>query len=116
MVESVEPLRIPSVDRVHCRCGETVLLDIELHERAYYLREGEKAIIKITKSKEECLEYEFCGMGYVVSKKKIGGEGEYHRVVISIGGLLLVIKSSDKSLIEPLELVGKYYIGIKRVK
>ncbi len=112
IVNSKEPLRMPGVYRASLVCNNIDIV-IELPEEVYSINKDEKITLVFTKDKEECLENDFCGNGYIVSTKKIGDK---IRTVLSIGGLLLIMNYSEKE--KPLERtdpIEKYYIGLKRL-
>ena len=91
-VEDVIPLRVPRVYRVKGICeGDVQEVEIELHEDITR-KPGKNAelVLSITSDKETCLKYFFCAHGYVVSNTLIG---EIYRVIISLYGLLVVLKS-----------------------
>ncbi len=111
-VKDITPLRMPGINRINCTENEKLSIDIELPEQVYSLSKGDNVEINVVEDKKECLEYEFCGVGHVVSITKLDNQ---YRAIISIGGLLLVIKTPDDSLIKDLKVVEKYYIGIKRL-
>ncbi|AFK50708.1 hypothetical protein TCELL_0283 [Thermogladius calderae 1633] len=105
-VEDIERLRYPGVYRVKFRCGD-VSIELEFHEKVMPpLKKGGNATIVLTDSREECLQHYFCGKGSVVSYRSIG---ETYRAVVSIGGFLLVLKSSQQLDLKPLDEV---YTGV----
>jgi DNA-directed RNA polymerase subunit G len=106
-VEDITPLRIPRVYRVKGICEE-MRLEIELHEDVIKKpSKNVKMIINITNSREICLNYYFCAHGYVLSNTTIG---ETHRAIISLHGLLVVLKSTKPIDLKSMEHV---YIGIE---
>ncbi len=107
-VEEIEKLRIPYVYRVHSRCKDIVIV-IEMHENITSIEKGEKIIIELTKDKNKCMENYFCGKGYVVSVTEI--ENKY-RIIISIGGFLVVLKELEKPL--EISVLDELYIGISK--
>lgn len=99
VVESIERLRYPRVRRIKAACGERII-EFEAHEDVFpEPRQGSKIVLSISDAKEECLKHHFCGKGYVVSSRWIGDQ---HRVVISIGGYLLVVKGKAELALEPM--------------
>ena len=71
----------------------------------------EKLNIEIGIDKNKCLEHEFCGRAHVVSIVKLDKK---YRVVLSIGGLLVIVKNlSRKPRLEPVQ---ELYVGITRIK
>lgn len=92
-INEVAPLRVPKVFRVKGNCGE-IDVEAELHEEVVEIpQKGSKMLIEITTSKEKCLEHYFCAHGYVVSNVKLD---DAYRVVISLHGLLVVLKSKTQ--------------------
>lgn len=105
LVSDITPLRIPRVYRVSASCNE-LNIELEIHENIVEApSKGSKVTIEITTEKEKCLDYYFCGHGYVVSNTKIG---DINRVVISLHGFLVVLKSKEKIELGEMEHV---YIG-----
>ncbi|WFO75612.1 DNA-directed RNA polymerase subunit G [Desulfurococcaceae archaeon MEX13E-LK6-19] len=115
-VKNKEPLRMPGVTRNYCEDSDTEVV-IELPENIFSLEKNTKTEINIGIDKEQCInDYDFCGVGYVVSKTKIEtGEETISRAVISIGGLLLIVKTKNDELLKDINVVEKYYIGIKKL-
>lgn len=105
-ISEVAPLRVPKVFRVKGSCGE-IDIEVELHEEVVEIpQKGSKMLVDITTSKEVCLEHYFCAHGYVVSNVKLD---DIHRVVISLHGLLVVLKS--KTALE-YNAMDHLYLGI----
>ncbi|MCC6041852.1 MAG: DNA-directed RNA polymerase subunit G [Desulfurococcaceae archaeon] len=105
-VTDMVPLRMPKVYRVKTVC-EDKELEIELHEEIVEAPKiGMKITVTITNNKEECLSNYFCAYGYVVSNTQIG---DVYRVVISLHGFLIVVKS--KTPLEHKEL-EHLYVGV----
>lgn len=109
-VDEVAPLRVPKVFRVKSTCGN-INLEVELHEEVVTMpKVGDKLLIAMLQSKEECLDYYFCAHGYVVSNTKID---DTYRVVISLHGLLVVLKSKEQL---PYKTMDHIYIGLNFVQ
>ncbi len=112
-IEECEPLRMPGVYRVHTICKD-LSIAIELVEDVYKLPSSGKTLVYIGKDKDKCMEKEFCGQAHVVSITSLSEDTK--RAVLSIGGLLVVIKGpKEHEVFNKLEVVEKYYIGIKRI-
>lgn len=109
-----EPLRMPGITRNYCKDEEFDVV-IELPENIFSLEEKSKVNITVGVEKDKCIkDYDFCGVGYVVSITKLDDEEKpLMRAIISIGGLLLIIKTRNKRLLD-LKVIEKYYIGIKK--
>ncbi len=111
-VDKREALRMPGVYRLYALC-EDISLGMELLEEVYNIPSGSRIVVYIGKEKDKCLEMDFCGHGYIVSSTKMD---DHYRTIISIGGLLLILKHPVKHEIKDLfKLIEKYYVGIKRV-
>ncbi|MEM4717483.1 MAG: DNA-directed RNA polymerase subunit G [Desulfurococcaceae archaeon] len=109
-VLDITPLRIPRVYRVKAACID-VEIEIELHEDVMEApRVGNGIIVELTSEKEKCLHHYFCGHGYVVSNTQLG---DTHRVIISLYGFLVVIRSRERIGLTELEHV---YLGISFTK
>lgn len=105
VIKEITPLRVPNVSRVIFECREGVV-EAEFHKEVMgEITVGAQTELSITESKEECLEYYFCGQGYVVSNNKVG---EKYRVIISLHGFLVVVKT-DHQL--PLNSMNKVYFA-----
>lgn len=106
-VEDITPLRVPRVYRVRGICeGDVHEVEVEFHEDVVSIpNKGDRVVINITSSKETCLNYYFCAHGYVVSNTTIE---EIHRVIISLHGLLVVLKSKKPVDLRSMEHV---YVG-----
>jgi DNA-directed RNA polymerase subunit G len=91
-VKEVTSLRVPRIYRVKGVCeGGIEEVEVEFHEDVLERpRQGAELILSITSDKETCLNHYFCAHGYVVSNTLIG---EIYRVIISLYGLLVVLKS-----------------------
>lgn len=109
-VVNVEPLRIPRVYRLNTKCSEAVEITLEMHEDVLKIKEGEKLVIEVINNKESCLQHEFCGKAYVVSVSQI--ENRY-RTILSIGGLLVVVKNSATPL--ELDVMSEVYVGFSKI-
>lgn len=107
-VMDVEKLKLPKVYRAHAKCGD-MDMDIEMHEDLMVLNKDDEITVSVTGDKEYCLEGEFCGKGYVVSTTQLD---DTYRVVISIGGLLLVLKNLSKP--PELGVMEEIYVRISR--
>ncbi len=104
-VVDVTPLRIPRVYRVKTTCSDYEV-EIELHAEVVNIpRKESKITLEITNSKDECMKHYFCAHGYVVSNTQLG---DIYRVVISLHGFLVVIKSKNKLELKELDHV---YVG-----
>ena len=111
-VDNLEALRVPGINRYYLVCNDSEII-AELPEQIYRLNIGETITLSILKDKEKCLNNDFCGQGHVVTSTKID---DLHRIILSIGGLLFVIKvRPDSDIVDKLKVVEKYYIGIKRL-
>ncbi|MET1160239.1 MAG: DNA-directed RNA polymerase subunit G [Thermoprotei archaeon] len=108
VVSNIEPLRLPSVYRVYCRCDKLDIV-VEMHEEIMRINENENIVIEFLRDKNKCMENDFCGKGYVVSVTKLDNG---YRMIFSIGGLLVVIKNLDKPL--EFNVMDQLYIGIMR--
>ena len=109
-VSEVTPLRVPKVFRVKNACGN-LSVEIELHEEVVTIpRKGDKLVVAVLQSKEECLNYYYCAHGYVVSNTKIDST---HRVVISLHGLLVILKSEEQL---PYKTMDHVYVGLNFVQ
>ncbi len=110
IVTDIETLRLPHVYRIHSLCEEVEII-VEMHDELMEVNRNDKITIEIGIDKEKCLEHEFCGRAHVVSVTKLDKK---YRVVLSIGGLLVVLKNlSRKPRLEPVQ---ELYIGISRKK
>ncbi|ADV65542.1 DNA-directed RNA polymerase subunit G [Desulfurococcus mucosus] len=107
VVSEVQQLRTPKVYRLKTTCSDGLAIEVELHEDVIAQpRISSKVRINVSGSKEECLGNDFCAHGYVVSGTEIGG---LHRVVISLGGLLVILKSPRPLEFKPMD---KVYVGL----
>jgi hypothetical protein len=104
-VSDITPLRIPKVYRVRSTCSD-LEFEIELHEDVIEApRVNSKITIEITSNREDCLKHKFCAQGYVVSNTQLG---DIYRVVISLHGFLVVVKSKQKLELNEMDHV---YLG-----
>ena len=111
-VNNVEALRVPGINRYYLFCNESEIV-AELPEQVYRLNIDDMIVLSVLMDKEKCIENDFCGQGYVVTSTKINN---VHRIILSMGGLLIVMKVKPGSdVIDKLKVVEKYYIGIKRL-
>lgn len=103
VIDGVEDLRMPRVYRVHATCGEAKL-DFELHNDIIpkAMLTGKNMRVEVSSEKESCLQHYFCGQGYVVS---VGRVGENQRVVISLHGFLVVLKTPSHLGLNPMDQV-----------
>jgi len=107
MVEDVEALRVPRVYRVKASCRNGLSMEIELHEDIIAQpSKGRSIVVEVTEDKGKCLEHYFCAHGYVVSNTQIG---DVNRVVISLNGLLTILKTREALGFKPMD---KIYLGI----
>lgn len=105
-ISDITPLKVPRVYRVKGICSD-VELEIEFHEDIIEgPRKGSKMIVEVTTTKEECLKHYFCAHGYVVSNTQLGS---IHRVVISLHGFLVVIRSGQAINLNTADHV---YLGV----
>jgi len=100
---------MPHVYRVHSICGDIEII-IEMHDDLLIISRGEKLSVEMGLDKEKCLQHEFCGKGHVVSVTKLGDK---YRVIISIGGLLVVVKNLKEK--PPLSPVQELYVALSRI-
>lgn len=106
VVNEIQGLRMPRVYRAKLSCGDKSL-EFEYHEEIIGgLREGSRASFVLTSDKEKCLSHYFCAQGYVVSNTKIG---EQHRLVISLHGFLVVLRTAEPLALNPMD---KVYVGM----
>ena len=108
-VSETEPLRLPKVYRIHSSCNDGVKIVVEMHEELLKIDKDTDIAIEINIERERCLEHEFCGKGHVVSITKFDKK---YRLIISIGGLLVVVNELDKK--PGLEPVQEVYVGLSR--
>ncbi len=108
-VETVGSLRLPGMYRVKTNCGDT-RVEFEISEKIMGFNAGDRLRINVSTSRDECLENEFCGWGYVVSVTKL--EDKY-RTVISLHGPLVIIYTVNKPK-SPLKTMNKVYIGVSK--
>jgi len=107
MVEDVEALRVPRVYRVKASCKNGSSMEIELHEDIITQpSKGRSIVVEVTEDRGKCLEHYFCAHGYVVSNTQIG---DVNRVVISLNGLLAILKTQEALGFKPMD---KVYLGI----
>ncbi|MEL9909011.1 MAG: DNA-directed RNA polymerase subunit G [Desulfurococcus sp.] len=105
-VNEIQQLRVPSTYRLKLSCN-TVSMEVELHgDVVPQPRISASIDVEITRDKEKCLEKYFCANGYVVSTSRIG---DTYRTVISLHGLLVVIKSPSQLDLRPMD---KIYFGL----
>lgn len=109
-VVNIETLRLPHVYRINSVCDEIELV-IEMHDEIIEVRKDEEIYVEIGIEKEKCLEHEFCGKAHVVSISKFDKK---YRAILSIGGLLVILKSLSKK--PRLKPVQELYIGFSRKK
>ncbi|MEZ0394372.1 MAG: DNA-directed RNA polymerase subunit G [Desulfurococcaceae archaeon] len=109
-VDGLEMLKYPRVYRATMTC-EGLRVDFEGHEDVLRLRGGEKVVLSINKGKEECLAHEFCGRARVVSIRRMD-DGSY-RAVLSIGGLLVVLRSTDRP---EFDVMDEVFVGLSRLR
>ncbi|MEM0380755.1 MAG: DNA-directed RNA polymerase subunit G [Desulfurococcaceae archaeon] len=106
-VYNIEYLKLPKVYRLKCNCSDGVEIVFEMHEELLKIRENTEISIDIGIDKKECLERDFCGKAHVVSVTEL--EGRF-RTVLSIGGLLVVVKNLvEKPSLEPVQ---ELYVGL----
>jgi len=108
-VAGVEKLRLPGMYRYKLSCGE-LRIEAELNEKIAVFNNGDKIVVEITESKEQCLQHEICGHGYVVSVNKM--ENAY-RAVISLHGPLIVLFQKNKPKF-PIKTMNRVYVGMSR--
>ncbi len=108
-VTGVEKLRLPGMYRYKFSCGEP-WIEVELNEKIAVFNNGDKIVVEIAESKEQCLQHEICGQGYVVSVNKLE---DTYRAVISLHGPLIVLFQKNKPK-SPIKTMNKVYIGISR--
>lgn len=105
-VFDITPLRIPKVYRVKATCSD-VEIEVELHEDVVEAPQvGKDIIVELTSEKEKCLNHYFCGHGYVISNTQLG---EVYRVIISLHGFLVVVRSRERIELKEMDHV---YLGI----
>lgn len=110
-VLEVEHLKMPKVYRLKCSCSDEVEIVFEMHEELMKVGEGARVIVDIDASREECLERDFCGRAHVVSISELDDK---YRVVLSIGGLLVIVKNLvERPSMEPVQEV---YVGLSVLK
>ncbi len=107
-IDSIESLRLPDVYRAKLSC-DNVSMEVELHEKIAKLKQGTDVEVYIDKSKDKCLQHDFCGQAHVVSINKFE---DYYRIVLSIAGLLAVIKLREQPR-APFKVMTKVYVGIR---
>lgn len=105
-VADIMPLRIPKVYRVKGSCSN-IDIEMEFHEEIVEAPKKDTILtVLVTSSREECLNHYFCAQGYVVSNTQLG---DVYRVVISLHGLLVVLRSSEMI---GLNVMDKVYVGV----
>ncbi|MEM3927071.1 MAG: DNA-directed RNA polymerase subunit G [Desulfurococcaceae archaeon] len=110
IVKDVMPLRVPKTFRIKGLCKDKEL-EIELHEEIVpQPKINTRFLIELLDNKEQCLQHEICGQGYVVSATSLEN---FYRVVISLHGFLLVIKSKDPINLDAMQ---QLYMGMSFVK
>lgn len=104
-VVSVERELIPKMYIARIRSDDGAYeVEMDTHEDLIVFREGEAVEVVVSKSVPEYRDgVDFVGRGTVVSKRK-EGDNRY-AVLISIGGLLFIVRSSSELPIMPTEKV-----------
>lgn len=105
LIVDVTPLRLPKVYRVKSQC-DSVEAEIEFHEDILKRPNvGSTIEVEISSDRGICQQHYFCAHGYVVSNSQIG---ETHRVVISLHGFLVILRSKQRV---ELNVMDHIYLG-----
>lgn len=105
-VFDIMALKVPKVYRLKGACND-VEVEIEFHEDVIEApKKNSKFTVEVTNSRENCLKHYFCAQGYVVSNTQLG---DIHRIVVSLHGFLVAIKSKQKIDLNVMEQV---YLGM----
>ena len=110
-VESVEPELIPKMflARIRSLDGDYEV-EMDLHKDLVLYEPGAEVEVTVSRSLPQYKDGEdFVGRGTVVTMRE---EGDKNAVLISIGGLLFIIRSKEKLGLNPTE---KVYIKVSRV-
>lgn len=108
-VKSIEPLRYKEMYRAISDCGGSEIV-LEMHEKLMRINEGDNLAVNISTSKEKCLQHDFCGKGHVVSITKLD---DVYRVIISISGILVILKQKTQPK-SPFKVLNELYIGVSK--
>ncbi|MEM2024688.1 MAG: DNA-directed RNA polymerase subunit G [Desulfurococcaceae archaeon] len=105
VITEVTPLRLPKVYRVKGLCGD-VEVEIEFHEDMLKKPSVNSTLnLDISGSREICQPHYFCAHGHVISNAQLG---DLYRVVVSLHGLLLVLRSKERFNLNAMDHV---YLG-----
>ncbi|MCY0867966.1 MAG: DNA-directed RNA polymerase subunit G [Desulfurococcus sp.] len=107
-ISEIQQLRAPKVYRLKASCGSGLLIEVELHEEVVEQPRVDDTVVEVYVGgdREACLEKYFCAQGYIVSNTMLGGT---YRTVISLHGLLVVIRSPGELGLKPMD---KVYVGL----
>ncbi|ABM80331.1 DNA-directed RNA polymerase subunit G [Hyperthermus butylicus] len=103
-VVSVEPELIPKlyVTRIKSNNGEYEV-EMDTHSELIVFKEGDNVLVELSRSVPEYRDgVDFVGRGTVVSIKR---DGETYAALISMGGLLFIIRSRKELDLAPVEKV-----------
>jgi len=111
-VVKLEKSLIPNVVIANIDCGNC-LVRLDLTKQLLVFNEGDKVRILISREKPDYIfGKDFVGWGYVVGTKE--GEAGKRKLIISIWGYLLIVETTDESLVSSFSPMDKVYVKISR--
>ncbi len=125
VLRKVEPSLIPNVYILHFDCENGIGIVMDIHREVKTVDEGDRVEITISKKIPPYEEgKDFLARGYVFAKKvskesvREGDrqeEYEVYKLLISLWGFLVVLKSRDPSIHNLFDYMDEIYMHIKKL-
>lgn len=107
----LEKAKIPQIYLLNANCNG-ISLTMDVHEELNIFENTERITLQILREKPTCTSNDFCGYGYLFSKKNLNGRTI---ILISVGGFIVRLEGETNTL-KDLPIMEKVYIKVTPIK
>jgi len=107
----LEKAKIPQIYLLNANCNG-ISLTMDVHEELNIFENTEKITLQILHEKPTCTSNDFCGYGYLFSKKNLNDKTV---ILISIGGFIVRLEG-ETNILKDLPIMEKVYIKVTPIK
>ncbi len=110
-IEKIEKSLLPYIYILHATCKKCDFV-MDVHEDILIFKDKDIVEFYIDSNKPTCnTKTDLCGTGYVVTIKK---DGVVSKLIISIGGFMLIVSSKEIDFIQKFKPLMKTYIKLSK--
>jgi len=110
-LDDVRRSYIPNIYIWSLSCGD-VAIEMDIHRIVAIFRKGDKLEVEISETLPPFEKgKDFAAQGYVITKRS---EGNTHKLLISLWGFLMVLRSSDEKKFAEFSPMDHIYVVIRK--